>query len=164
MYFDLSEEHLMIQKAARDFAQNELKPGVIERDKTMIYPKEQVRRMAELGFFGMMVDPKWGGQGMDTLSYVLGMEEISKLENSCSVMWAALTVVVPAVRVASVYVVPPEPARVRTAFTAVRNSETWAALIIVEPAVSVASVKTTVVARSMLLSAESLPPLLARTL
>jgi alkylation response protein AidB-like acyl-CoA dehydrogenase len=86
MYFDLSEEHLMIQKAARDFAQNELKPGVIERDKTMIYPKEQVRRMAELGFFGMMVDPKWGGQGMDTLSYVLGMEEISKVDNSCSVI------------------------------------------------------------------------------
>jgi alkylation response protein AidB-like acyl-CoA dehydrogenase len=86
MYFDLSEEHLMIQKAARDFAQNELKPGVIERDSTMTYPTEQVKRMGELGFLGMMIDPKYGGGGMDTLSYVLVMEELSKVDNSCSVI------------------------------------------------------------------------------
>jgi alkylation response protein AidB-like acyl-CoA dehydrogenase len=86
MHFQLSEEHLMIQKAARDFAQNELKPGVIERDSTMTYPTEQVRRMGELGFLGMMVDPKWGGGGMDTLSYVLVMEELSKVDSSCSVI------------------------------------------------------------------------------
>jgi len=86
MYFDLSEEHRMIQKAARDFAQHELKPGVIQRDATMSYPAEQVRRMGELGFLGMMVDPKYGGGGMDTLSYVLVMEELSKVDNSCSVI------------------------------------------------------------------------------
>ncbi len=86
MHFDLSEEHLMIQKAARDFAQNELKPGVIERDSHMTYPEEQVRRMAELGFLGVMVSPEYGGGGMDTLSYVLVMEELSKVDNSCSVI------------------------------------------------------------------------------
>jgi alkylation response protein AidB-like acyl-CoA dehydrogenase len=86
MHFDLSEEHLMIQKAARDFAQNELKPGVIERDSHMTYPEEQVRRMAELGFMGVMVSPEYGGGGMDTLSYVLIMEELSKVDNSCSVI------------------------------------------------------------------------------
>jgi len=86
MYFDLSEEHLMIQKAARDFAQQELKPGAIYRDSTMTYPAEQVKRMGELGFLGMMVDPKYGGGGMDTLSYVLVMEELSKVDNSCSVI------------------------------------------------------------------------------
>ncbi len=86
MHFDLSEEHLMIRKAARDFAQQELKPGVIERDSTMTYPAEQVRRMADLGFLGMMVDPAYGGGGMDTLSYVLVMEELSKVDNSCSVI------------------------------------------------------------------------------
>ena len=86
MHFSLSEDHLMIQKAARDFAQTELKPGVIERDSTMTYPTEQVRRMGELGFLGMMVDPKYGGGGMDTLSYVLAMEEISKIDSSCSVI------------------------------------------------------------------------------
>lgn len=86
MHFELSEEHRMIQKAARDFAQNELKPGVIERDSTMTYPTEQVRRMGELGFLGMMVDPRWGGGGMDTLSYVLVMEELSKVDSSCSVI------------------------------------------------------------------------------
>ncbi|MBI1193331.1 MAG: acyl-CoA dehydrogenase [Bacteroidetes bacterium] len=86
MYFDLSEEHRMIQKAARDFAQQELKPGVIHRDSTMTYPAEQVKRMGELGFLGMMVDPKYGGGGMDTLSYVLVMEELSKVDNSCSVV------------------------------------------------------------------------------
>jgi len=76
----------MIQKAARDFAQQELKPGAIYRDSTMTYPAEQVKRMGELGFLGMMVDPKYGGGGMDTLSYVLVMEELSKVDNSCSVI------------------------------------------------------------------------------
>ena len=86
MNFQLSEEHLMIQKAARDFTQNELKPGVIERDEKMIYPKEQVKKLGELGFLGMMVDPKYNGGGMDTISYVLAMEEISKIDSSVSVI------------------------------------------------------------------------------
>lgn len=86
MNFELTEEHLMIQKAARDFAQNELKPGVIERDENQTFPAEQVKKMAELGFLGMMVDPKYGGGGMDTISYVLAMEEISKVDASCSVI------------------------------------------------------------------------------
>ncbi|MCA6363188.1 MAG: acyl-CoA dehydrogenase [Bacteroidetes bacterium] len=86
MNFELTEEHLMIQQAARDFAQNELKPGVIERDENQSFPAEQVKKMAELGFLGMMVDPKYGGGGMDTISYVLAMEEISKVDASCSVI------------------------------------------------------------------------------
>lgn len=86
MNFQLSEEHLMIKQAARDFAQNECKPGVIERDSSMEYPYEQVKKMGELGFLGMMVSPEYGGGGMDTLSYVLAMEEISKVDNSCSVI------------------------------------------------------------------------------
>jgi alkylation response protein AidB-like acyl-CoA dehydrogenase len=86
MNFELSEEHLMIQKAARDFAQNELKPGVIERDEHQKFPVEQIKKMGELGFLGMMVDPKYGGGGMDTISYVLAMEEISKVDASCSVV------------------------------------------------------------------------------
>ena len=86
MDFTLTEEHLAVQEAARDFAQQELKPGVIERDTNMSYPIEQVRRMGELGFLGMMVSPEYGGGGMDTLSYVLAMEEISKVDNSCSVI------------------------------------------------------------------------------
>ncbi|MEO8759597.1 MAG: acyl-CoA dehydrogenase [Bacteroidia bacterium] len=86
MNFELSEEHLMIQKAARDFAQNELKPGVIERDEHQKFPTEQIKKMGELGFLGMMVDPKYGGGGMDTISYVLAMEEISKVDASCSVV------------------------------------------------------------------------------
>ena len=86
MFFNLTEEHLAVQAAARDFAQRELKPGVIERDTHMKYPTEQVRAMAELGFLGMMVSPKYGGGGMDTLSYVLAMEELSKVDNSCSVI------------------------------------------------------------------------------
>jgi len=86
MIFALSEEHLAVQEAAREFAQKELKPGVIERDSTMAYPKEQVRRMTELGFMGMMAPPEYGGGGIDTLSYVLAMEEISKVDNSCSVI------------------------------------------------------------------------------
>ena len=84
--FHLTEEHLAVQEAARNFAQNELKPGVIERDSKGIYPYEQVRMMGELGFLGMMVPPEYGGGGMDTMSYVLAMEEISKVDNSCSVI------------------------------------------------------------------------------
>jgi len=86
MEFELSEEHLMIQKAARDFAQNELLPGVIERDEKQKFPAEQVKKLGELGFLGMMVDPKYGGGGMDTISYVLAMEEISKVDSSVSVV------------------------------------------------------------------------------
>ena len=86
MTFELSEQHLAVQEAAREFAQKELKPGVIERDRDMKYPKEQVRMMGELGFMGMMVSPEYGGGGMDTLSYVLAMEEISKVDASCSVI------------------------------------------------------------------------------
>lgn len=86
MLFQLSEEHLMIQKAARDFAQNELKPGVIERDEHQKFPTEQLKKMGDLGFMGMMVDPKYGGGGMDTISYVLAMEEISKVDASSSVV------------------------------------------------------------------------------
>lgn len=86
MKFELSEEHLMIQKAARDFAQNELLPGVIERDTHEKFPAEQVKMMGELGFMGMMVDPKYGGSGMDTISYVLAMEELSKVDASASVV------------------------------------------------------------------------------
>jgi len=85
MNFELSEEHLMIQGAARDFATAELLPGVIERDEKQQFPAEQIRKMGELGFMGMMVDPKYGGGGMDTLSYVIAMEEISKLDASASV-------------------------------------------------------------------------------
>jgi len=84
--FNLTEEHLSVVEAARQFAQTELKPGVIERDSQMKYPTEQVRKMAELGFMGMMVSPEYGGGGMDTLSYVLAMEEISKVDSSCSVI------------------------------------------------------------------------------
>ena len=86
MHFELSEEHLMIKQAARDFAQNDCKPGVIDRDTHMTYPTEQVKTMADLGFLGMMIDPSLGGGGMDTLSYVLALEEISKIDNSCSVI------------------------------------------------------------------------------
>ncbi|MEQ9261538.1 MAG: acyl-CoA dehydrogenase [Owenweeksia sp.] len=86
MKFQLTEEHLMIQQAARDFAQNELLPGVIERDDKQQFPKEQVKQMGELGFLGMMVSPEYGGSGLDTVSYVLAMEEISKVDASCSVI------------------------------------------------------------------------------
>lgn len=86
MIFDLTEEQLAVQQAARDFTQNELLPGIIERDRDMIYPTEQVRKMGEMGFLGMMVSPEYGGGGMDTLSYVLAMEEISKVDSSCSVI------------------------------------------------------------------------------
>lgn len=84
--FRLTEEHEAVREAARQFAQNELKPGVIERDSKMLYPREQVRKMAELGFLGMMTSPEYGGGGMDTLSYVIAMEEISKVDSSCSVI------------------------------------------------------------------------------
>jgi len=86
MLVELSEEHRMIQKAARDFAITECLPGVIERDEKQIFPKEQVMKLAELGFLGMMVDPEYGGAGMDTISYVLAMEEISKIDASVSVI------------------------------------------------------------------------------
>ena len=85
MNFELSEEHLMIRQAARDFAENELLPGVIERDDKMHMPPEIHRMMGELGFMGMMTDTRYGGGGMDTISYVLAMEEISKVDNSASV-------------------------------------------------------------------------------
>jgi alkylation response protein AidB-like acyl-CoA dehydrogenase len=85
MLFQLSEEHKMIQQAARDFAQNECLPGVIGRDEHQKFPKEQVLKLAELGFMGMMVNPAYGGAGMDTVSYVLAMEEISKIDASVSV-------------------------------------------------------------------------------
>jgi alkylation response protein AidB-like acyl-CoA dehydrogenase len=85
MDFNLTEEHLMIRQAARDFAQTELLPGVIERDNEQKFPTEQIRKMGELGFMGMMVSPEYGGGGMDTISYVLAMEEISKIDASASV-------------------------------------------------------------------------------
>jgi alkylation response protein AidB-like acyl-CoA dehydrogenase len=85
MHFQLNEEHLMIQKAARDFAQQECKPGVIERDEHQRFPREQVMKLAELGFMGMMVSTEYGGAGMDTISYVLAMEEVSKVDASVSV-------------------------------------------------------------------------------
>ena len=86
MNFNLSEEHLMIRDAARDFAQTELLPGVIERDEKQEFPAEQIKKLGELGFMGMMVSPENGGSGMDTLSYVLAMEELSKIDASASVV------------------------------------------------------------------------------
>ncbi|MCP4124477.1 MAG: acyl-CoA dehydrogenase [Bacteroidetes bacterium] len=86
MNFQLTEEQMMIRDSARDLAQNVLKEGVIERDRDMIYPEEGVRRLKELGFMGMMVSPEYGGGGMDAISYVLAMEEISKIDASCSVV------------------------------------------------------------------------------
>ena len=82
MKFNLSEEHIMIQKAARDFAQQELLPGVIERDENQKFPTEEIKKMGELGFLGMMTSTKYGGGGMDTISYMLAMEEISKIDAS----------------------------------------------------------------------------------
>lgn len=86
MDFSLTEEHLMIRDAAREFAQTELLPGVIERDNKQEFPQELVRKMGDLGFMGIMVDPKYGGSGMDTISYILVMEELSKIDASASVM------------------------------------------------------------------------------
>lgn len=85
MNFELTEEQMAVRDAAREFAQTELLPGVIERDEKQQFPAEQIKKMGELGFMGMMVDPKYGGGGMDTVSYVLAMEEISKIDASASV-------------------------------------------------------------------------------
>jgi alkylation response protein AidB-like acyl-CoA dehydrogenase len=85
MNFQLTEEHLAVQEAAREFAKTELLPGVIERDTEAKFPLEQIKKMSELGFMGMMVDPKYNGGGMDTLSYVIAMEELSKIDASASV-------------------------------------------------------------------------------
>ncbi len=85
MNFELTEEQLSVQQAARDFAQNELLPGVIERDNEQKFPAEQIKKMGELGFMGMMTDPKYNGGGVDSISYVLAMEEISKIDASASV-------------------------------------------------------------------------------
>ena len=86
MNIEFTEEHIAVRDAARDFAQNVLKPGVIERDEKQKFPTEEIKQLGELGFLGMMVDPKYGGGGMDTISYVLAMEEISKVDASCSVV------------------------------------------------------------------------------
>lgn len=86
MTIQLTEEQLAVKEAAREFAQSQLLPGVIDRDRDMIYPTEQMKAMGDLGFLGMMVPTKYGGGGMDTMSYVLAMEEISKIDNSCSVV------------------------------------------------------------------------------
>ena len=85
MNFQLTEEHLAVREAAREFAQSELLPGVTDRDTEAKFPTEQIKKMGELGFMGMMTDPKYNGGGMDTLSYVLAMEEISKVDASASV-------------------------------------------------------------------------------
>lgn len=85
MNIELTEEQIAVRDAARDFAQNVLKEGVIERDENQTFPAEQIKQLGELGFMGMMVDPKYGGGGMDTVSYVLAMEEISKVDASASV-------------------------------------------------------------------------------
>ncbi|MDZ4822369.1 MAG: acyl-CoA dehydrogenase [Flavobacteriales bacterium] len=86
MNFELSEEHITVRQAAREFAQNVLKSGVIERDEQQKFPKEEIRQLAELGFMGMMVDTQYGGSGMDTMSYVIAIEEISKIDASVSVV------------------------------------------------------------------------------
>jgi alkylation response protein AidB-like acyl-CoA dehydrogenase len=86
MNFQFTEEQLMIRDMARSFAQSVLKTGVIDRDRDMIYPKDEVKQMAELGFLGMMVDPQYNGGGFDTISYVLAMEELSKVDASASVI------------------------------------------------------------------------------
>lgn len=85
MLFEFTEEQLMIKQAAKDFAVNDCLPGVIERDELQRFPKEQIEKLADLGFMGMMVKPEYGGSGMDTISYVLAMEEISKVDASVSV-------------------------------------------------------------------------------
>ncbi|MEZ4937916.1 MAG: acyl-CoA dehydrogenase [Crocinitomicaceae bacterium] len=86
MNFELSEEHKAVKDAARDFAQNVLKPGVIQRDIDVRFPEEEIKQLGELGFMGMMVSPEYGGGGMDTISYVLAMEEIAKIDASCAVV------------------------------------------------------------------------------
>ncbi len=89
MIFEISEEHKMIRDAARDFAQQDLKPGVIERDESAKFPFEHVKQMGQLGFMGMMVDPQYNGAGMDTLAYTLVLEEISKIDASAAVIMSA---------------------------------------------------------------------------
>ncbi|MEY3600338.1 MAG: hypothetical protein RLZZ463_1115, partial [Bacteroidota bacterium] len=86
MEFFLTPEQLMIRDSAREYAQQHLLPGVIERDLNGTWPQEQIKQMGQLGFMGMMVDPQWGGSGLDTMSYVLAMEEISKIDASASVI------------------------------------------------------------------------------
>ncbi|HPK06096.1 MAG TPA: acyl-CoA dehydrogenase family protein, partial [Bacteroidales bacterium] len=86
MNFEFTEEQLMIRQAARDYAQRELIVDVLERDEKMIYPARHIKNLAELGFLGMLVDPRYDGGGMDTISYVLAMEEISKVDASVSVI------------------------------------------------------------------------------
>ncbi|MGJ1265756.1 acyl-CoA dehydrogenase [Sphingobacterium spiritivorum] len=89
MIFELSEEHKMIQAAARDFAQQDLKPGVIERDELAKFPYEHVKQMGQLGFMGMMVDPQYGGAGMDTIAYTLVLEELARIDASAAVIMSA---------------------------------------------------------------------------
>ena len=86
MDFSLSEEHHIVRETARTFAQTELLPGVVERDEHQTFPKEQIKKLGELGFLGMMVDPKYGGSGMDTISYVIALEEIAKVDASTAVI------------------------------------------------------------------------------
>ena len=86
MNFEFTEEQLMVRQAARDFAQNELKPGVIDRDEHQKFPAEQIKKLGELGFMGLMTSEKYGGSGMDAISYVLVMEELSKVDASASVV------------------------------------------------------------------------------
>ena len=86
MKFNLSQEHELIKKNARDFAENELLPGVIERDEKKIWPKEAISKMSAMGFMGIMVDPKWGGSGMDPIAYTIAMEEISRVDASAAVV------------------------------------------------------------------------------
>src|SRR5436190_19500385 len=94
MHFQFTEEQLMIQKAAKDFAENECKPGVIERDEKHIFHKEQVMKLADLGFLGMMVPPEYGGAGMDIVIYVLAMEEISYWDTSTGVVMSVINSIV----------------------------------------------------------------------
>ena len=86
MNFSLTQEHKLLRKNARDFADNELRPGVLERDENKIWPKEEIIKMANMGFLGMMVNPKWGGSGMDPISYTLAMEEIARVDASAAVV------------------------------------------------------------------------------
>ena len=86
MNFDLTQEHELIKKNAKEFADKELLPGVLERDENKIWPKEQIKKMAEMGFMGMMVNPKWGGSGMDPISYAIAMEQISRVDASAAVV------------------------------------------------------------------------------
>ena len=86
MNFELTEEQILIRETAKEFTNTHLLPGVIERDENQQFPKDQIKKLGELGFMGMMVDPKYGGGGMDTVSYVLAMEEFSKVDASTSVI------------------------------------------------------------------------------